>query len=808
MLLLNLFTLLPLLALLACRSEEKSREVNEEEIITDKDGDGFLTTDGDCDDNNDQINPGAEEICDGIDNDCDDSVDENVLQTYYLDADTDGYGDPNTTEEACNTPEGHSPFATDCNDQDPSVYPSAEEICDGLDNDCDETIDEDVLETYFLDADQDGFGDDNQIIEGCNPTLTLSDIGGDCNDEDPAISPVASEVCDMIDNNCDGVTDDDAVDTRIWYADADNDGFGDESVSLIHCTQPNAYVDNNSDCNDEVSQWYPNAPEVCDGFDNDCDGTSDENDAVDANIYYADTDGDGFGDIAYPMTSCELPAGHADNGEDCDDGNNAVHPNAEEICDGIDNDCNNGTDIDTTDASTWFIDADGDGFGSNAYIQITCTQPTGFVNNDTDCDDLTIVVSPSATEVCDGLDNDCDGDVDDDDSSLDSNTLNTFYVDVDGDGFGTNTTVQACTPTTGQVLQLGDCDDTNPTISPNATEVCDFIDNNCDGNVDDEDATLDTTSGTIYYLDGDGDGFGDDNTSVQSCLAPTSAYILTAGDCNDNSVDINPNADELCNAIDDNCNGTLDDNAIDGLTWYIDGDNDGFGSSSSTQEDCDQPQGFIDNTDDCDDGDGNVQFCATCQDILDLDISSLSGVYALDPCGVGTATDYYCDMDTELGGWTVGGWQLANGSLILGNEISGSAGDASWSADLSCMPFEEIMVFNQDNGDYFTQNYGSSEWMINFLQSGANIAYGSVGNAFKLGYYGGSTAMGCVDYWYGGMYVQYACDSDGSGGAKGHLASYAGEYCSGGRLDGTWAWSNGSTCSMRGVNYTWGIGIR
>ena len=155
------------------------------------------------------------------------------------------------------------------------------------------------------------------------------------------------------------------------------------------------------------------------------------------------------------------------------------------------------------------------------------------------------------------------------------------------------------------------------------------------------------------------------------------------------------------------------------------------------------------------------------------------------------------------------GWQSSSGSLILGNQNSGSLGGSAWSSDLSCVSFEEIMVFNQTTGEFFTQNYGASEWMVNFQQSGSNIAYGSPGNAFKLGYYGNSTAMGCVNYQYGNqVYPQFACDSDGQASAQGHLANFAGEYCSGGRLDGTWAWSNGSTCSLRGANYTWGIAIR
>ena len=118
------------------------------------------------------------------------------------------------------------------------------------------------------------------------------------------------------------------------------------------------------------------------------------------------------------------------------------------------------------------------------------------------------------------------------------------------------------------------------------------------------------------------------------------------------------------------------------------------------------------------------------------------------------------------------------------------------------------MVENHTLGQVFQQSYSLQTWSATAI----NLTVGTSGTAFKHGTYGPSSSqivMGCVDYLYGsGTYNQFACDSDGTRSAKGHLADYAGEYCSGGRLDYTWAWSNGSTCTSRGTAYTWGYAIR
>ncbi len=315
------------------------------------------------------------------------------------DADADGYD-----------------VSEDCDDTDPDIHPGADERCNGVDDDCDGEIDEEGAvgsDTFYADVDGDGYGDEFNTIEICDLPSGYVSAPYDCDDSRADVNPTADELCDGVDNDCDGDIDEDASDAPTWYADEDEDGYGDDDEALEACDQPDGYVDNDLDCDDDDAMRSPDVDEICDGSDNNCDGHIDEDSAIDASTWYADGDGDGFGNPAVTATACDPPDEHVDNGEDCRDNDANIHPLADELCDTVDNDCDGETDEDgAIDAPTWYADSDGDGFGGASSSARACSRPTGHVSTSSDCDDADAAINPRATEICDGVDNDCDGGVD------------------------------------------------------------------------------------------------------------------------------------------------------------------------------------------------------------------------------------------------------------------------------------------------------------------------------------------------------------------------------------------------------------
>ncbi len=438
---------------------------------------------GDCNDANAAINPGATELlCDGIDNNCNSVIDEGRINgctnvsacnynaaatcdngsctfaiTWYLNADGDNYYA--STQSACTSPgAGYtstlpSGGAGDCNDANAAINPGATEVCNGVDDDCDASIDE------GFDIDNDGF----TICEG------------DCNDNNNNIFPGAPEACNGIDDDCDSVIDDN-VTTQNYYTDVDGDGFGSNLIGNF-CSPPVNSSLNNTDCDDNNSAINPNATEVCNGIDDDCDSVIDDN--VITQNYYNDMDGDGFG-AGLIGNFCSPPSNSSLTNDDCNDNNAAVRPGATEVCNGIDDDCNGSID-DNVVTQNYYNDVDGDGFGAG-LIGNLCSPPANSSLTNNDCNDNNAAIHPGVTDVCNSIDDDCDGSTDED------GTL-TWWLNADGDNYAAATQSTCTSPGAGWTTTApqfnGDCNDNNAAINPGAIEICaNGIDDNCNGFID------------------------------------------------------------------------------------------------------------------------------------------------------------------------------------------------------------------------------------------------------------------------------------------------------------------------------------
>jgi len=622
---------------------------NPDQADTDKDGLGNLC---DPDDDNDgtpdsedcapleaTVYPGAPEYCNGKDDDCDSVKDEKDAvdcKPFYVDPDADKYGVEGDSQCLCSK---SAPYVTtllgDCRPEDPASYPGADEVCDGNDNDCDSEVDEGFLDTDAdlladcVDPDDDGDlvndakdncplvgnpwqedSDGDNLGDACDPD---DDNDGspdelDCAPADPVRFPGNVESCDGVDNDCDYQVD---------------EGLGSTTCGAGVCIHTAA------NCVNGVVQvcdpLQGSGPEACDGKDNDCDGQVDED----------------LGQTTCGQGVCTHTVNNCLNGvpQSCDPFLGA----AVETCDGKDNDCDGKTDEDLGKTTC--------GKGVCNHTVDNCLNGQKQVCNP---------LEGAAQETCDGKDNDCDGPVDEE---LGSTTC--------GKGLCLHT-VNNCV--NGQPVV---CDP----LAGSSTEVCDGKDNDCDGSTDegfpdtDKDGNPDCTD-----PDDDNDGTPD------------------GSDCGPLDASIHPGAPEVCNNVDDNCNGAADE----GCPGVVSG--------------------------------------TSCKDIHTKYPAFATGKYTVDPDGNGVlpAVEVYCDMTTAGGGWMrlldldttknacPSGWIQINQPTLLCAGQLGSGGCKSAFFDNSGIKYQEVRGYVRAYQYYATDAFhGGTGAIDSTYVDGVSLTYGA-----------------------------------------------------------------------------------
>jgi len=359
--------------------------------------------------------------------------------TFYQDSDGDGYGSSIIQELACTQPSGYVSNSDDCDDTNPAIHPGADEVCNGIDDNCDLQIDEGLT----FDNDGDGYS----TSDSCEGTKN------DCNDAEAAINPGATEICDGFDNDCDGAID---------------EGCDDDSDTYIDGNMLQADGTPGTDCNDNNASVNPGVQLICPGDDG---SKADCREApLDCKDFCGDLDSDGyvvsFAELPwYKHIICPWVVGEGD----CNDNDENIHPGATEICNGVDDNCNNIID----DPAVLDIDSDHDGYNSEG----SCNNDNGI-----DCNDSNAAIHPGAAETCDGIDSNCNDILD-----------------------GSENLTRQCGTSNIGACKLGieSCNDAGEwygctAIGP-APETCDGKDNDCDAQTD-EDKNLKFTFNRVMVV--------------------------------------------------------------------------------------------------------------------------------------------------------------------------------------------------------------------------------------------------------------------------------------------------------------------
>ncbi|WP_420578558.1 MopE-related protein [Ekhidna sp.] len=347
------------------------------------------------------------------------------------------------------------------------------------------------------------------------------------------------------------------ADTITAYEDNDNDGFGDPETKAELSELTDGYVLDNTDCDDTNAAINPDATEIPDNdVDEDCDGLKDL-------TWFEDADEDGFGNPEVMQVGDVAPNGFVGNNDDCDDTNVDINPDEEEVPDNdVDENC------DGIKTYTWYEDLDEDGFGNSESFEVAAEQPSGYVDNDEDCDDDDASINPEATEIKgNDVDENCDGNVE---------------SAVCGDG----------------VHDVGEiCDDGNGESGDGCNATCDS-DETCGNGYVDEGEICDDGN-TVS-----GDGCNDTCTSDETC---GNGIVDPCEECDDGNttsrdgcsgmceIEDGPGGETICDdGIDNDCDGYIDCNDFDcqGVaacpeTECSDGfDNDGDGDVDCSDSDC------------------------------------------------------------------------------------------------------------------------------------------------------------------------------------------------------------------------------